>query len=407
MPYLDRLRPARYRSPSGAEFTFEFRDLSRAGGKKAAIHELPQQDLPEVQDLGEGALHFAIEALFHGPDYDQAADAFWDALAEYGPATLLHPRWGDLIVLPTTREHREGFVDNMRQATIAVDFVRVGTAPIPATAAQAESVIAADIEDADAAITEGMPIDPEDAADAANVEADARSGVAEFYAKIQGAVADAGDVSEDFDAKVRAFETAAFSPTTLAEDMLSILRSPSKAVTSILAKVRAYGGVMASIGGQSLEAGASPAEAATRILQFFGLLLGFSDAVLAGTMATRAEAVEAAVLAQDSIYAALEAIEQAESVSGYLSPEAILAAIKAILAQTSALLLERSFSLAIEQRMVLDADRTPLDLVYELADPESIEDLETALDAFIAHNRLTGDELLLIPRGREVVFYAG
>jgi hypothetical protein len=46
-------------------------------------------------------------------------------------------------------------------------------------------------------------------------------------------------------------------------------------------------------------------------------------------------------------------------------------------------------------------------LVYELAAPESAEALETALDAFIAHNRLTGDELLLIPRGREVVFYAG
>ncbi len=407
MPYLDRLRLARYRSPSGVEFTFDFRDLSRASGKKAPVHELPQQNLPEVQDLGQAATHFAIEALFRGADYDQSADAFWDALAERGPATLLHPRWGDLAVLPVSFTQREGFVDGMRQATFEIDFVRTGAAPVPATAAQAESVIGSAVEDADAAITEDITVTPAGAADSAKVENRARSGITKFAAKIQAVIADAGTIKEEFDAKVRAFETAAFAPATLAEDMLDIMRSPAQAVTSILAKIRAYGGVIESLGEQLPAAGASPAEAATAILQFLGLLAGLSESVLAGTLSTRKDAVEAAELTQDSVYAALEYIEQAEAASGYLSPEAILAAIKAIMAQTSALLLERSYSLAIEQRMVLDADRTPLDLVYELAAPESTEALETALDAFIEHNRLTGDELLLIPRGREVVFYAG
>jgi len=406
MPYLDRLRPARYRSPNGTDFEFQFRDLARAGGKKAAVHELPQQDLPEVQDLGQAATHFVIEASFQGPDYDLTADAFWDALAEPGPGTLRHPRWGDLSVLPTTVNHREGFVNDMRQATFEIDFVRTGDSPVAESAAQAESVIGSSAEDADAAIVEGVTIDPENAAQSATCEADARGGIADFAAKIRTAIAGAQDVQEDFDAKMRAFETAAFAPTTLATDMLDIMRSPARATTSILGKLKAYGGLIESIGGQSLEAGASPAEAATRILQFFGLTLGFAEAVLAGTLTTRAEAVEAAELAQDSIYAAIAAIEQAESVSGYLSPAEILALLKAIMAQTAALLLERSFSLAIEQRLVLESDRTPLDLVYELADPESIGALETALDAFIDYNHLTGDELLLIPRGREVIFYA-
>jgi hypothetical protein len=39
--------------------------------------------------------------------------------------------------------------------------------------------------------------------------------------------------------------------------------------------------------------------------------------------------------------------------------------------------------------------------------PASGDDLEAALDAFIAQNKLGGDALLLIPAGREVAYYAG
>ena len=76
MPYLDRLREAGYRSPSGVEFIFQFQDLERTGSKKAPIHEFPQQDLPEVQDLGQAAVHFGIKAVFTGEDYDLTADDF-------------------------------------------------------------------------------------------------------------------------------------------------------------------------------------------------------------------------------------------------------------------------------------------------------------------------------------------
>jgi prophage DNA circulation protein len=367
---------------------------------------LPQQDFPIVQDQGRSATHLAIEASFQGADYDQTADAFYEALHEGGPGTLLHPRWGDLSVMPISITQREGFAEGMRQATFEIDFVQVSALAVPSTAAQAESVIAADAEAADQAIIDAFLIEPADAADSANTEARSRGGIARFADKIRGVIDSAEEVRDRFDELVRGFETSAFSPATIASDTVEIMRAPAQASVSIIGKLRAYGGVVAELSAQLPEAGASPAEAATQIVQFLGCLLGFSESVLAGTMATRAEAVEAAELAQDTLYAAMEAIEQAEAASGYLSPEEILAALKALMAQTAGLLLERSFSLAIEQRLVLDADRTPLDLIYELAAPESVEELEAALDVFITHNRLTGDELLLIPRGREVVYYA-
>jgi hypothetical protein len=59
------------------------------------------------------------------------------------------------------------------------------------------------------------------------------------------------------------------------------------------------------------------------------------------------------------------------------------------------------------QRVTLTRDSTPLDLVWELMAPASGDDLEAALDAFIAQNKLGGDALLLIPAGREVAYYAG
>ncbi len=140
MSYLDRLRTAKYIAPSGSIFIFKFNDLKRSGGKKAPIQEFPQQNEADVKDLGNLADRYPVELFFTGADYDQIADSFKEALAEKGPATLLHPRWGDLSVLPLTYIQSEGFVDGMRQARFSIDFVRVADVEYPTTTVQTDRI---------------------------------------------------------------------------------------------------------------------------------------------------------------------------------------------------------------------------------------------------------------------------
>ena len=117
---------------------------------------------------------------------------------------------------------------------------------------------------------------------------------------------------------------------------------------------------------------------------------------------SRTQAIEAAEALQGSILEALEAIEAVEAASGeYVAPEDVLAAIQALMAQAAAMLLEQSYSLRIEQRITLENERTPMDLCFELYGRDRQP------GRFHRPERVDGNELLLIPRGREVVYYVG
>lgn len=63
-------------------------------------------------------------------------------------------------------------------------------------------------------------------------------------------------------------------------------------------------------------------------------------------------------------------------------------------------LIQLSFSLPKEKALVLDRDRTIVDLSYELFG--SVDD---QLDALIENNNLTGDEIKELPKGKTIVYY--
>ena len=115
---------------------------------------------------------------------------------------------------------------------------------------------------------------------------------------------------------------------------------------------------------------------------------------------TKTEALEAAeaVLNQfqdvadwrDSNYDAIADIDTGEAYQK----------LQEAVALTAGFLVEISFTLKQERRIVLDRARTIIDLAAELYG--SVDD---QLDFLINSNRLTGSEILELPRGREIVYY--
>jgi hypothetical protein len=75
-------------------------------------------------------------------------------------------------------------------------------------------------------------------------------------------------------------------------------------------------------------------------------------------------------------------------------------ALQQATATATGFLVELSFTLTQERRIVLDEARTIIDLVAELYG--SVDD---QLDFFISTNDLSGDEFTELPAGREVVYY--
>jgi hypothetical protein len=76
-------------------------------------------------------------------------------------------------------------------------------------------------------------------------------------------------------------------------------------------------------------------------------------------------------------------------------------ALENAVAVAAGYLVALSFGLRFERRVVLDRERSMVDLCAELYGAT----WETVLDEFINANELTGDEILELPRGRSIVYY--
>lgn len=408
--YLDRIREPVYISPSGATFTLQFDDVERSGGKKAAIHELPQQDVADVQDLGNQAEKYPMSVYFTGADYDTQSDALWKALSERGTGTLQHPRYGNIPVLPLTWSCVEKLVDNLGKADFKIDFIRVQTtfvSPVTAVAA-AESVASATSSAVDNSVTESASeFVPENAADVAALTQQLNTWVDDYNAAFKSVTAISETIQAEVNKAVSEFnaniDDLIAAPQELFLSMSNLAKMPAQVVTNIVDKVDAYREQITNL---ALSVPESYTQALTACEALFYAFAGASVATTIGTIATRGDAVAIADSIADISTLVQQAIENNEAaISGFRANPETLAALVDAAATARTSILEKSYSLKSERRVTMASERTPLDLIAEFYG-DALTDIDTVLDDFIRTNCLCGDEILLIPAGREVVYYA-
>jgi prophage DNA circulation protein len=400
LSFLDRLRPLRYVSPSGVEHLPLYDDLDRNGGKKAPIHEFPHRDIADVQDLGNKAETYSMTLYFTGADYDMAADAFYQALREKGRAKLMHPRWGDIDVLPLSRSQSEKFVEGIRYAEFSVEFVE---APDPrslavttttASAIQASATLTASttvesvseqMAPADAIETEKIK---EKVLERAVASRDALNSMTAELDDLRAQVVAAGKAIE------RNIDDLVDDPLALADAMVALVRSPALAAMSITGKVKGYASLITS--GIASLSDLIQCAAAAAAADLFGLIIAQAEATTEGTLSSRAEAVEAYDILTGSVEDVLEAIEGLDE---YVQDPEVIAQIRQISTDARARLLTESYSLPTERRMVLQGNSNPISLAYQIyGDPERMDDV-------IEQNHLIGEQLLVIPRDTEIRWY--
>ncbi|MBI4800437.1 MAG: DNA circularization N-terminal domain-containing protein [Desulfarculus sp.] len=126
MTWRTRMQPASFR---GAGFLVEGHDGEV--GRRLAVHEYPQRDLPYAEDLGRKARVFKITGLVIGPDYMAARDALLAACEQPGPGTLVHPYHGTMEVVCQACTYREETRAGGR-ASFSFTFMEAGQRNYPA-----------------------------------------------------------------------------------------------------------------------------------------------------------------------------------------------------------------------------------------------------------------------------------
>ncbi len=119
-----------------------------------------------------------------------------------------------------------------------------------------------------------------------------------------------------------------------------------------------------------------------------------------GDIVNRVDAVEIIENLRSILSSVREDVEAVEELHQSITSEESLAAMEQVFAVAIEGILRKIINLPAVRKMVLDREVTPIELCYEING--GIE----CLDKFIENNALKGNEILMIPRGREVLWYA-
>ncbi len=468
MPWQSRVREGAYRSPKGTRITFEFEDVSRVFTKRTAIFDFAGVDESYVQQNGYGSRRYPLRCFFWGSEHDRIATAFEAALLEHGVGRLEHPFYGPLDVVPigdVTR--RDDLVTAANQSVIEVTFSTTLAKLYPGaqTHPQSEVLAAIDGFDVAAAQTFRDTTSLTKVADKASLKGSIRRLLSDVNNSLTGIADGVASVRREFhdiqDILSQGIDTFVGAPLLLAQQIGDLIKAPAVVFAALRDRLQSYGrladsifgspagrpqdvlvgslgqpvyavptanafrladhAAMHAIGGLIVATVADPvsdpifvaangAKQPIRVTNPAAFLPGVGAKIATRTQAISAAAViaerfEGLVAWRDAGFAAINALpvsNRADPVGmARLDTGEAYQALQQAVALATGYLIQISFSAVAERRIVLKRERTIVDLCAELY--RSVSDEQ--LDFLIVTNDLSGDEIQVVPPGREIVYY--
>lgn len=416
MPWQDRLKNAAYISPSGERIAFDYEIANKTVSKKTVGFEFPDADGTYVQDLGHTGNRYPLRIFFSGDDHDLIAKIFDAALLEKGVGMLEHPVYGPVDVVPFGDIR---FINDLKTATnqtiVEVTFWETIDLIYPTDQGDPTSEILAAIDDYNNAVAETFEIviDVDTEIEKATLKNEYTNLLDSVESNMQSIVSVQEDVQKQFNVIVdsinNGIDVLVAQPLTLAFQTSILIQAPARASASIADRLNAYNNLLQSII-TSTDAILMPSNDSRNVNTFHNRDLYASNYVAGSIISivnnqfiTKVDALTTAefiidqmnslIVWRDNNFESLSIIDTGEAYQQLLEAFALAVGF----------LIEISFNLKQERRITLEEPHTIIDLIAELYPPESIIDDE--LDFFIQSNKLTGSEILELPRGREIVYY--
>lgn len=418
MTWQERVREGAYTPASGIRMTFMFEDVSRETDKRTAAFMFPGVDGSYVQDNGYSARRYPLRCYFSGPSHDLQATAFELALLEKGRGRLEHPFYGTFEAIPFgTITRNDPLKTAANQSIIEVTFWATLDALYPSGVSSPRNELLAALDAFDL-------IYAQEFADLASL--DTAAARAATKSATRGLVRLASDALAEIAAAVQTVDTAfrdaqaelnygidvlIGQPLDLAAQVANLVRAPSLARVGIQLRLESYRSLAQSIFTNTplgLVGSPALADMQLRLTNGFHTADLFASQAVAGslrsvietTFASKAQALAAADEALRQLDDLVNWRDNAFNTLGVLDPGATHQAIKHAAARAAGHLIEESFALAAERRLVLDRPRTIIDVAAELYG--SVDD---KLDFLIETNDFTGSEILELPAGTSVAYY--
>lgn len=398
---------------------FAYEDVSSEVDKRTAAFSFPGIDGTYVQDNGQSERRYPLRCFFHGADCDEAAAAFEALLLERGTGNLEHPLYGKRTVIPFgTITRRDDLLSAANQSIIEVTFWSTVGAIYPSSGFSAKGQLIQSLTRSSESLSRTFT-------KTANLQTEARRAAAKLSVRealrnVQASLAKVAAVTDSVEREFRRIQSEINfgldvligQPLLLARQIVGLITTPARALAGILSRLEGYANLLDRMVNSSVatpaDASVIPALRVRRANEFHmaelvatAAIQGSVTSVRENTFTAKPEALAAAeeIIAQaealtawsDERYADLVQIDVGE---GYQ-------ALQETVALAVGFLVEISFTLVPERAIVLDRPRNIIELSAEIYG--SVDD---RLDFLIDTNRLTGSDIVELPRGRRIVFYA-
>lgn len=412
MPWQDRILESAYVSPSGARFVFLYENVSKSIDKKTTGFDFPDANGTYIQDLGNTGFRYNLRLIFSGANYDTISNEFESALLEKGTGTLEHPIYGVKNVVPFgTIRRRDDLKTAANQAIFEIVFWETIDLIYPTSQADPASEVVETIEE----YNDKTAIELEE-----ELETDTAFKRVTLANKLEGLLKEADstlskiaetqeNVLKQFnnikDSITRGIDTLINDPIALARQTAQMIQAPGRALTSISARLDGYKNLIGSLifGENSIATGQSDFDSNefyAKNLYASTYVTGSIISAVNNQFVTKPQAIEAAesILNQFSDVANwrdenFEALDRVDTGASYQKLQESVSIV-------AGFLVDISFSLKQERSIILDRDRTIIDLEAELYGT-----VDENLDFLINSNDLAGHEFLELKKGREIVYF--
>lgn len=419
MSWLDRLRQEiQLTSPSGAVFNALWRKDPRSMEKKLGIFQYPKVRGAVVQDLDIGPVRYPLTLFFQGEDNDLEATRFLEACKERGTWDIIHPVHGALVLQLVSFTENTDPLDSGNLTQVDTDWLEPLTeAQLPSeTQLQGEITNQTDELNSSSADQLEENVSQETAGETSafkstvnsvvSVATDTLDSISELNAEISAQIS---SIKRGIDA---ALAIVPMDILSIAGQIQALIQLPALAIADVEARIDAYQNFADQIFNLSpsetnREGKNIVAVQELALVSSLGAFAGISSTGILSSRTQSIELIETNAILFDDIINNLDATQEAFIDTPidiqYFSQSESFSSGALLMAQTIAFLLQRTFALAIEKRFILDRQRAPIEITITEYGSLGIDDIN--FDLFITTNSLLGNDILILPAGREVVVY--
>lgn len=414
MSWKDRVRETiQFTSPNGDFFEALWIGNEYTREKLVPQFQYPLVDGTFTQDNGLKSAIYPLEFFFEGPDHDLETDRFDLAMRQRGPWVVVHPVRGELNLQPISYSPRLAPVEDANTTKISSEWIEyVDESEFESDVELSGQVRAVSDEvsaQADQRLEESLK-------DRTGAVAESRNVISNSVGRLRKLSRKVANINAQFESINRGLASTLEQPVidalSLAGGLRNFITLPSLTTDDARIRFETYAGLI-----QDLFNDVTPLqtlEAATRaaVLDFSATAItqALAEVSLTSEFETRAQALEAAKTHSDLYDTIVENLdllqkqfENNPASIKYFSLLLSYAGVTLMTMQAIKYLLQASWNLAVEKRIILDRARPAIEVV--ISEYGSLGESDVFLDLFIRTNDLSPDDIYLIPEGREVVVY--